>query len=254
MRPGAPPALTSLSSMAKDPKKAAKPKKPPRVKGARRERAKQIRQAFTLTRQSDPRLVWLMLAGFLLPVALLVSLGLVIDHPVALGFLGVLLGVLGATLVFGRRVQRTMYAQAEGQLGAGAFVLQRMRGDWRVTPAVGFTREQDLVHRVIGRPGVVLVAEGSPARTRSLIATEKKRLARVVGETPVYDVTIGNDAGQVALKDLERHFLKLPRNIKPKTVNALDSRLKALAAAQGPLPVPKGPMPQGGRIPRGKVR
>jgi hypothetical protein len=239
--------------MAKDPK-AGKPKKPPRVKGARRERAKQIRQAFTITRQSDPRLIWFMLAGFLLPVALLVAIGQVVGSPVALGILGALLGVVGATLVFGRRVQRTMYAQAEGQLGAGAFVLQRMRGDWRVTPAVGFNREQDLVHRVLGRPGVVLVAEGSPTRVRALLATEKKRLSRVVGETPVYDVIIGNDAGQVALKDLERHFLKLPRNIKPKTVNELDRRLTALANAQGPLPVPKGPMPQGGRIPRGKVR
>jgi hypothetical protein len=36
-----------------------------------------------------------------------------------------------------------------------------MRGDWRVTPAVGFTREQDLVHRVLGKPGVILVAEGA---------------------------------------------------------------------------------------------
>jgi hypothetical protein len=251
--------------MAKDPKtpakgsakaagKAKRPKKPPRVKGARRERLKQVKQAFTVTRQADPRLVWLMLAGFLVPVVLFVCIGLVFDAPVALGVLGVLFGVLGAMLVFGRRVQRTMYAQADGQLGAGAFVLQRMRGDWRVTPAVGFTREQDLVHRVVGRPGVVLVAEGSPARTRGLVANEKKRLARVIGETPLYDVTIGNGDGQVALKDLERHFLKLPRNIKPRTVNELDRRLKALANQQGQLPIPKGPVPMQGRVPRGKMR
>jgi hypothetical protein len=38
-------------------------------------------------------------------------------------------------------------------------VLQTVRGNWRVTPMVGFTREQDLVHRVLGLPGVILVGE-----------------------------------------------------------------------------------------------
>lgn len=229
--------------------KAAKAPKP-----SRRERVGQIKQAFTITRQSDPRLPWVLLAALLLPLALLLSIGFVVGHPITLGILGLLVGLLAAMLVFGRRVQRTMYTQAEGQLGAGAFVLQRMRGDWRVTPAVGFTREQDLVHRVLGRPGVVLVAEGAPQRTRALLTNEKKRLARVVGETPVYEVVLGNDAGQVPLKSLEKHFAKLPRNIKPRTVNDLDRRLKALAAVQGVMPIPKGPVPMGGRVPRGKQR
>lgn len=240
--------------MASRTSKSSKPAKAKKQKVRRGERVKQLRQAFTITRQTDPRLPWVLAAAFLLTVALLVAIGLVVDHPVSLGVLGVLLGLVVTTLVFGRRVQRTVYRQAEGQLGAGAFVLQRMRGDWRVTPAVGFNREQDLVHRVIGRPGVILVAEGNPVRTRQLVATEKKRVARVIGETPVYDVVIGNDEGQVPLKSLERHFIKLPRNIKPKTVNELDRRLKALASVQGAMPVPKGPMPTSGRVPRGKTR
>ena len=135
-------------------------------------------------------------------------------------------------------MQKTAYGQVEGQLGAAAAVLSNMRGDWRVTPAVGFTREQDLVHRVVGRPGIVLVAEGSPGRTRSLVVNEKKRLARFVGTTPVYDVVVGDGEGQVALRGLEKHFLRLPRNIKPKDVNVLDRKLKAMApapaGAQGP--------------------
>jgi hypothetical protein len=240
--------------MAERSKKKDTGKKPKRPKVPRGERLKQIRQAFSITRQTDPKLPLVLAAAFLLPVALLVAIGLVVDAPVLLGLLGVLIGMVVVTLVFGRRVQRTMYSQAEGQLGAGAFVLERMRGDWRVTPAVGFNREQDLVHRVIGRPGVILVAEGSPHRTRQLIATERKRVARVIGDTPVYDVTIGNGEGQIPLKALEKHFIKLPRNIKPRTVNELDRRLKALANVQGAMPIPKGPMPTSGRIPRGKIR
>jgi hypothetical protein len=223
-----------------------------RPKASRRERFSQIQQAFTLTRKGDPKMVPLVLAGLLVPFVLLLVVGLLVGHPVLLGLLGLVVGLLVAVAVFGRRVQGTAFSQVEGQLGAAAAVLQNMRGDWRVTPAVGYTREQDLVHRVLGRPGVVLVAEGSPSRTRSLVVAEKKRLARVAGDTPVYDVSVGDGEGQVPLRGLEKHFVKLPRNIKPKQVNVLDGRLKALGTA--PPPIPKGPVPRNGRVPRGKVR
>jgi hypothetical protein len=225
----------------------AKKAKPPR--GAR---FKQIGQAFNVTRQSDPRLVPLCLAAFFVPFMLLLAVGFLVDSPVLLGILGFMLGLLAATLVFGQRVQKSAYAGVEGQPGAAAAVLQNMRGDWRVTPAVGFNRDQEMVHRVVGRPGVVLVAEGAHRGTKNLIAVEKKRVTKVIGDTPVYDVLVGEGEGQVPLRELQKHFLKLPRNIKPKQVNVLDVRLKALGAAA--LPIPKGPMPKGGKIPRGKVR
>ena len=95
------------------------------------------------------------------------------------------------------------------------------------------------------------MAEGSPSRVRSLIGAEKRALARVVGETPVYDVVVGDGEGQIALKNLEKHFLRLPRNIKPAQVNVLDARLKSLRG-NSTMPIPKGPMPT--RVPRGKAR
>ena len=222
------------------------------VKARRGARLGQLKQAFGLTRKSDPQMLPLVLAAFLGPFALLLALGFVVGQPIYLGVLGLLVAFVVGMAVFGRRVQKTAYAQVEGQLGAGAAVLSNMRGDWRVTPAVGITREQDMVHRVLGRPGVVLVAEGTGGRTKNLIANEKKRLARLIGDTPVYDVRVGDGEGEISLRQLEKHFLKLPRNIKPKQVNVLDGRLKALGAAQPLLPIPKGPMP--GRQQRGKVR
>ena len=230
-------------------KKAAAAKKP--AGPSRRERLTQIRAAFTMTRKNDPKMLPLVLGAFVITLAVFVLLGVLLDHLVYLPVMGLLFALLLAAAVFGRRVQRAAYGQVEGQLGAAAAVLQNMRGNWRVTPAVGFTKEQDLLHRVIGRPGIVLVAEGNPSRVRSLIGAEKRALSRVVGETPVYDVTVGDGEGQIALKDLEKHFLRLPRNIKPAQVNVLDTRLKALRAS-APLPIPKGPMPT--RVPRGKMR
>ena len=238
-------ALLKRSSKAVPAKGAASAKKT-KAKAPRGAKLKQIKLAFTATRAQDPKVLPLVLAAFFGPLLLMVALGLLIDHPFYTGFLGLLLGLLAAAFVFGKRVQATAYRQVEGQVGAAAAILTNMRGDWRVTPAVGFTREQDLVHRVIGRPGVILVAEGAHNRTRNLIATEKKKVARIVGETPVYDVVVGDGEGQIGLRQLERHFLKLPRNIKPKQVNELDRKFKAMGASA--LPIPKGPMPT--RVPR----
>ncbi len=222
-----------------------------KAKRQRGARLNTMRQAFSATRQTDPKLVPLCLAAFFVPFMLLLAIGLLVDSPFLLAFLGFMLGVLAATIVFGRRVQKSAYAGVEGQPGAAAAVLQNMRGDWRVTPAVGFNRDQEMVHRVLGRPGLVLVAEGAHRGTKNLIAVEKKRVSKVIGDTPVYDVLVGEGEGMVPLRELQKHFLKLPRNIKPKQVNVLDVRLKALGAAA--LPIPKGPMPKG-KIPRGKVR
>ncbi len=219
---------------------------------SRRERLKQIGAAFSMTRKADSKMLPLVLGVFLIVLAVFVLLGLLIGHPIYLTLFGLVFAFLGAVAVFGRRVQRTAYGQVEGQLGAAAAVLSNVRGNWRVTPAVGFSKEQDLLHRVIGRPGVILVGEGNPNRVRHLVGNEKRRLARLVGDTPIYDVTIGDGEGQLALKELEKHLAKLPRNIKPARVNELEARLKALGAAGGALPIPKGPMPT--RVPRGKVR
>lgn len=222
-------------------KAPTKKNKPPR--GAR---LKQIRQAFAVTRKNDPKVLPYLLAAFFGPFLLLLALGFIFGHPIYLGFLGFLVALVVTAFVFGRRVQATAFSQVEGQLGAAAAVLDSMRGDWRVTPAVGFTREQDLLHRVIGLPGVILVVEGARNRTRNLVVTEKKNLSRWIGDVPVYDVLVGDGEGQVPLRGLEKHFRKLPRNIKGKRVNELDRKLKAMGGTA--MPIPKGPMPT--RMPR----
>ena len=227
---------------------SAKTKSAPKPKRPRGARLKTIKTAFVATRKQDPKVLPLVLIAFFGPFLLLLAIGFLVGWEWYLGFLGLLVGLLAATFVFGRRVQATAYSQVEGQIGAAAAVLQNMRGDWRVTPAVGFTREQDLVHRVIGKPGVILVAEGARNRTRSLVGNEKRRVSRVAGQTPVYDVYVGDGDGEVPLRGLEKHFLKLPHNIKPKVVNELDRKFTAMG---GPaMPIPKGPMPRGGRVPR----
>ena len=161
-----------------------------------------IRQAFTMTRKNDPRLPWIMLIAFVVVAAVVEVIGVLLGSPYLFIPLAILLGILAALVVFGRRAQGSAYRQVEGQPGAAAWVLEGMRGDWRVSSGVAGTAQLDAVHRVLGRPGIVLVAEGVPSRTRNLLAQEKKKIARVVGDTPIYDITVGDEEGQVPLRKL----------------------------------------------------
>lgn len=178
-------------------------------------------------------------------------LGILLHHPIYFAVIGVMLALMAATIVFGRRAATAAFAQVEGQPGAAAAVLQSMRGNWRVTPVVAVNpRSRDLVHRVVGRPGIVLVGEGSPARVAQLLSQERKKVARVAADTPVYEVQAGDEDGQVPLRKLQTHLAKMPRNLKPAQVNAIEARMRALGGAT--VPIPKGPMPT--RIPRGRMR
>jgi len=130
---------------------------------------------------------------------------------------------------------------------------QTLRGDWRTTPAVAFNRNMDLVHRVVGRPGVVLIGEGnSPTQLRQLITDQKRRVARVAPETPIYDLIVGDGDGQVSLRRLQREMVKLPRNLSRKDIGAVEARMRALGGTN--VPLPKGPMPKSAKMPRGKMR
>ena len=225
--------------------KAARAEAKAARKAAAKERRSQLWQAFTMQRQEDKRLVPYMIAAFVLIVGVSVAVGVTTGGLTMLTMipLGVVLGVLVAFIIFGRRAQRSVYRKAEGQTGAAAWALDNLRGKWRVTPGVAATGHFDAVHRVIGRPGVILVAEGSPARLKPLLAQEKKRTARLVGEIPIYDIVVGNGDGEVPLAKLERHLTRLPANITAKQMDSLESRLSALGSRAGAAAMPKGPLP-----------
>lgn len=217
-------------------------------RAASKQRRAQFWQAFQMQRKDDKALIPILLGAVLGTAAVFFAVGLIFGLQWYALPLGVITGVLVAVIVFGRRLQRSVYTKADGQPGAAGWALENMRGTWRVTPAVAGTTQLDAVHRVVGRPGVILVAEGSPHRVKALLAQEKKRVARLVGDTPIYDIVVGNEDGQVALGKLQRHLARLPRNIDTKRMDSLDSRLSALSARAGGAAMPKGPVPPGARM------
>lgn len=226
--------------------KAAKAEAKAARKAASKQRRSQLWQAFQMQRKEDKRLLPYMVGAFVLIVAAAAVAGVFSGSTftlVSLVLLGVVLGALVAFIIFGRRAQKSVYKKAEGQAGAAAWALDNLRGKWRVTPTVSANGHFDAVHRVIGRPGVIFVGEGSPTRVKPLLAQEKKRTARVIGDVPIYDIVIGNGEGEVPLSKLERHLTKLPSNISAKQMDSLESRLTALGTKVGPAAMPKGPLP-----------
>jgi hypothetical protein len=219
-------------------------------KAAGRERRAQLWQAFNMQRQEDKRLLPYMIGAFVLIVGISVAVGVWSGGFTMITIipLGVLLGGLVTFVIFTRRAQRSVFSKAEGQTGAAAWVLDNLRGKWRVTPGVAATGHFDAVHRVLGRPGVILVGEGAPARVKPLLAQEKKRTARLVGEAPIYDVIVGSGEGEVPLAKLERHLNRLPHNITVKQMDTLESRLAALGSRAGAGVLPKGPLPNAGKM------
>ncbi|HEV2089152.1 MAG TPA: DUF4191 domain-containing protein [Cryptosporangiaceae bacterium] len=213
-----------------------------------RQRLRQIGVAFQFTRRHDKHVVWLLLLAFGVPVAIGFGVGIALQLWVLLP-LALLTGVLVALIVFSRRVQRATYAEVQGKPGAAAAILDSMRGNWRVTPAIAVTPQQDVVHRVVGRPGVILVSEGSPQRLRNVLTQEKKKIGRVLPDVQIFDVAVGDGDGQVPIRKVQTHLMKMPRAITPKQINAIEQRLQALGGVRPPIP--KGPMPKSGKAMKG---
>jgi len=206
-------------------------------------RLKQILSAYQLTKKSDPK-VGLVLAGIFLGIlAVFVLVGLLTGHLLILLPLGVAIAFLVVTIVFGRKVEKAAYSQIEGQAGAAASALQTLRRGWTVTPAVAVTKTADIGHRVGGRPGIVLVGEGQPSRVKNLLTAEAKKHTRVAGGAPVTQLIAGQGEGEIDIRKLTKHVMKLPATLQPSEITDLLQRLKALDAVRPQVPMPKGPVP-----------
>ncbi len=236
---------SKTSTLSKEEKKVAKAT----ARVAKRERRGQIWRIFKTQVKEDKRLLPYMIGTMLISGGIFAALGIFAGSWWVGLIFGIFIGAMIAMIIFARRVQSSVYKQAEGTPGAAAWSLQNnLKGRWRITPAVAGTTHLDAVHRVIGRPGIILVGEGAAHRVKPLLAQEKKRIARVVGETPIYDIIVGTEDGQTPLRKLNPYLMRLPRNISPAQVSDLDTRLAALSsrAPQGGLP--KGPLPPGAKM------
>jgi hypothetical protein len=226
--------------------KEAKPKK------ERFKQLKLIKQTYQLTKQVDKFIGLILFAVFFGTTTPIIVIGILTTRSAFAQIisvsLGITIGLMLTVIVFGRRAESAAYAKIEGQPGAAAAILNTLKKGWIVTPAVALTKQQDLVHRVLGPVGVVLVGEGSANRVAQLLQSERVKAQRIAGEVPVTTLIVGMEEGLVPYRKLVKHVKKLGKKISPKEVRQLRSKFGAVASS--PLPIPKGPMPKGMRVPR----
>ena len=220
------------------------------VKGAAPEKQSQLavlKDAFKLVKGDSPlSLVWCLLV-FVLIVVFGVIIGNNLGHPIYAGFLSTPLGFLAAFFLFTRFANTAAFSSIEGQMGAGASVLMSIRRGFVTTPAVNVNRDQDMVHRVSGKAGIILVGEGTQA-VRALIQDERKKMERFLSGVPVSEVVVGDNQGQVSIRKLQKHLKKLPKKLNTVQLREVRARLRSVGGLN--LPMPKGPMPTNIRMPR----
>lgn len=208
-------------------------------------RFKTIRDAYSVTKSVKPWIGLVLIATFLVVLAIGITLGFVFNHPVYGGFVTIPVAVLAAMFLFTRVAGSAAYANIEGQIGAGASVLMAIRKGWTTTPAVAVNRQQDMVHRSVGRAGIVLTGEGGFA-VRQMIQDEKKKAERFAPGVPITEVIVGDGDGQISIRKLQKHVTKLPKKLSAHQMREVRARLKAVGGLS--MPIPKGPMPKGIKI------
>ncbi len=203
-------------------------------------------QVFQMTRRVDKTALPMMLLAFFVPVLLGVAAALLLTGGNVLALVlyivvGVMLGFLLLLIVLGRKAERAAYSQIEGQPGAvGAVMKSGLRRAWRAAemPVAVQGRSQAAVYRAVGRPGVVLIAEGGAGQTRRLVDEERRKVTRILPNVPVHVLNVGPDADSVPLHKLAGRMNKLKSSINRNEVLAVSNRLQSLG--QNGLPIPKG--------------
>jgi hypothetical protein len=206
-----------------------------------------LKDAFKLVKNDSPlAIVWCLLV-FVLIVVFGVIIGNNLGHPIYAGFLSAPLGFLAAFFLFTRFANTAAFSSIEGQIGAGASVLMSIRRGFVTTPAVNVNRDQDMVHRVSGKAGIILVGEGGFA-VRALMQDEKRKMERFLSGVPITEVYVGDGQNQVSIRKLQKHLKKLPKKLNTSQLREVRARLRSVGGLN--LPMPKGPLPGNARMPR----
>jgi hypothetical protein len=214
-------------------------------------------QVFQMTRRYDRHIVWMVVTLLVAPLALGIVLGVSLSSGnvfliVIWSLAGLLLGLLLALIVLGRRAERAAYSQIEGQPGAvGAVIKSVLRRGWIASemPVAINPKTQDAIYRAVGRGGIVLIAEGPQARTQRLADDEKRKTGKVAPNVPISVISVGPDEDSVKLYRLGWRINRIKPALTKSEVVVVNNRLQSLGMN---VPIPKGIDPYKMRAPRAR--
>ena len=206
-----------------------------------------VKDAYKLVKKDSPLAILWCLLVFTLILVFGIIIGNNLGHPIYAGFLSLPLAFLAGFFLFTRFANTAAFSSIEGQVGAGASVLMSIRRGFVTTPAVNVNRDQDMVHRVSSKAGIILVGEGGYG-VKSLMQDERRKMERFLSGVPVTEVIVGDNQGQVSIRKLQKHLKKLPKKLSTVQLREVRARVRSVGGLN--LPMPKGPMPTNVRMPR----
>ena len=221
--------------------KSTAPKKP------RFGQIRQIRDIFNAAHGVDPKIGWWMALAAFGALVVMVGIGLLVNMPIYFLVLGIPVAALAASVVLSIRAKRAAYKSIEGKPGAAGAALSSLRKGWYFEQQpvaaeagrAGDMASAAMVFRATGRPGVVLVAEGPPARAIKLAEAERKKISRIAGASvPVTVLRIGEGGGddEVSVRKVASKLQRMKPVLTKEEAAAVNKRLKAMGGMRPPLP------------------
>lgn len=213
---------------------------------------RQLIDVFTMVRKSDRTAVPILLLSLLAPLGAGIAVAVINADPIGSILwvtLGLVTGVLVVLIVLGRLAQKMVYNQLNGQPGAvGAILKNSIRRSWvaNETP-IRITKQQDAVYRTVGRPGIVIITEGTISRVASLGEDARKEAARIVPGVPISILHVGTEG--LRIHDMTKAMYALPKGVNRAEQQVIASRLASMT--KSPLSsIPKGIDPTKMRAPK----
>jgi hypothetical protein len=211
---------------------------------------------FKMTREHDRLALPLMLLAFFGPIVLVTVLAIVFQQDALFMVLwivsGLLIGLMLTMMTLTWRAEKIAFGQIEGRPGAvGAVLKNGLRGNWTSSemPVAVNPRTQDAIYRAVGKPGIVLIAEGPRERVARLLGEEQRKVKRIVPNVPIHVIEVGPDS-PLELRKLTKTMRRLRKTLTRAEVMAVANRLTSLG--QTSLPIPKGIDPR--RVRPGRPR
>ena len=156
--------------------------------------------------------------------------------------LGLVAGYLSALLTLTNRANKAIfkkYANEPGRISLTVGTLTRRIYKGTNQPVAVNARTKDMVFRVVGPAGVVLMGEGSKTSTQQLLEDERRKTQRVASGVTVHTFYTSEDGNGVPIASLHKKVNKLKRTLTKAEIRAVQNRLAAMDS-RGGLPIPKG--------------
>ena len=220
----------------------------------------QFGEGVKFLRENNPKAVPISIGSGVLIGLALIALGAVLTGFQFLPFvlwcvIAVVAGYLSALLLLSRQANSAVflkYASEPGRTSLVVGTLTRRRYKGAQQPVAVNPKSMDMVFRIVGPAGVILMGEGSKNSAQALLEDERKKVQRVAQGVTVHTVYSSETGDGVPLKSMDKHINKLKKTLNKQEIFAVQNRLSALDTRFG-MPIPKGMDPNKMR-PSRKIR